>query len=324
MGMTMNDKLSRYLEGAHRIAIAGHTRPDGDCVGSCLALYGYLKKNYPQLQVDVYLENVPEAYRVLEDADKVITDGGDGAAHDVFFALDSSDKERLAGAVRYFDTAARTVCIDHHISNRGYGDENVIHPKASSTCEVLARLMDLEHLNQKIAEALYVGIICDTGCFKHSNTGEQTMVITGKLMSLGVRFSKLTDEVFYQKTYTQNQLLGRCLLESFLMFSGRCIISVADRKVMDFYKAESSDLEGVIDQMRVTKGVEVAVLLTEIGELYYKVSMRSNAFVDVAKIAGHFGGGGHIRAAGCSMSGTKYDVINNLTRLIEEQLKNND
>lgn len=324
MGMPMNDQLSKYLEGAGRVAVAGHTRPDGDCVGSCLALYAYLKENYSKLTVDVYLENVPDAYCVLEDSRIVITDGRDAQPYDVFFALDASDKERLAGAVKYFDKAKKTVCIDHHISNPGYGDENVVYPKASSTCEVLAMLMDLDNISVKVAEALYVGIICDTGCFKHSNTGEQTMNIAGKLMRLGVDFSRLTDEVFYQKTYTQNQLLGRCLLESFLMFSGKCIISVADRKVMDFYKAKSSDLEGVIDQMRVTKGVEVAVLLTEIGELSYKVSMRSNTFVDVAKIAGHFGGGGHIRAAGCSMSGTKYDVINNLTRLIEEQLKNHD
>lgn len=320
----MHDKIGGYLENVTTAVIAGHTRPDGDCAGSTLALYNYLRDNYPQVHVDLYLEPVAEVYKVIKNADQIISDYDRDETYDVFFALDSSDKERLAGAVKYFDTAKRTVCIDHHISNEGYADENIVFSKASSTCEVLATLMDMDTVDVDVAEALYIGIICDTGCFKHSNTSEQTMNITGKLISKGIRFSKLTDEVFYQKTYMQNQLLGRCLLESFLVFSGKCIVSVADRKVMDFYEAQSSDLEGVIDQMRITKGVEVAVLLTEIGDRKYKVSMRSNEFVDVAKIAGIYGGGGHIRAAGCTMSGTKYDVINNLTMFIEEQLIQND
>ena len=317
----MKDKLGLYLENVSSVTIAGHTRPDGDCVGSCMALYNYIVRNYPHIRAHVYLEPVDPVYAVIENTGDIISEPCDALDSELFIALDASDRERLCGAAPYFDRAARTLCIDHHISNKGYAGDNVIVPSASSTCEVLAGLMDMEQLNRGIAEALYIGIICDTGCFKHSNTTEKTMQTAGRLMSMGVRHSKLIDEVFFQKTYTQNQLLGRCLLESFLMFSKRCIISVADRKVMDFYQASYSDLEGVIDQMRVTKGVEVAILLTEVGELSYKVSMRSNTVVDVARIAGHFGGGGHVRAAGCSMSGTKYDVINNLTRLIEEQLE---
>lgn len=316
----MLDKLGMYLENVTTAAIAGHTRPDGDCVGSTMSLYNYIQDNYPQVHVDVYLEPIADVYKVIKNTENIISDYDGDQIYDVFFALDSSDRERLAGAGKYFDTAKRTVCIDHHISNEGYAGENIVFPKASSTCEVLATLMDMDAVSVDVAEALYIGILTDTGCFKHSNTGEQTMNIAGKLISKGIRFSKLTDEVFYQKTYMQNQLLGRSLLESFLIFSGKCIISVVDRKVMDFYEANTTDLEGVIDQMRITKGVEVAVLLTEIGELKFKVSMRSNECVDVAKIAGIYGGGGHIRAAGCTMSGTKYDVINNLTMFIEEQL----
>lgn len=316
----MLDKLGMYLENVTTAAIAGHTRPDGDCVGSTMALYNYIQDNYPQVHVDVYLEPIADVYKVIKNTENIISTYEGDQVYDVFFALDSSDRERLAGAGKFFDTAKRTVCIDHHISNEGYAGENIVFPKASSTCEVLAAMMDMDAVSVDVAEALYIGILTDTGCFKHSNTGEQTMNIAGKLISKGIRFSKLTDEVFYQKTYMQNQLLGRSLLESFLIFSGKCIISVVDHKVMDFYEADTTDLEGVIDQMRITKGVEVAVLITEIGELKFKVSMRSNEYVDVAKIAGIYGGGGHIRAAGCTMSGTKYDVINNLTMFIEEQL----
>lgn len=316
----MNDRIGVYLTDAKTVAIAGHTSPDGDCVGSCLALYNYILRNYPDREVDVYLEKIPDAYRVIQNTDCVKNDCSQDVTYDVFFALDASDRGRLAKAEKYFKTAKRTVCIDHHISNEGYADVNIIEPASSSASEVLAGLLDLEEIDRDIAEALYIGIICDTACFRHPSTGEETMRLAGRLMSKGVRFPELIDQVFNQKTYIQNQLLGRCLIESFLMFDGKCIISVADHKTLEFYQADSSDLEGVIDQMRVTKGVEVAVLLKQTQELNYRVSLRSNQYVDVAEIASHFGGGGHKRAAGCSMSGTKYDVINNLTVYIEEQL----
>ncbi len=325
----MHDKIGKYLEGAASVAIAGHTRPDGDCAGSCLALYNYLLNNYPDVSVDIYLEPLADVYHVIKNADHIKTLNTDGTMmdspeYDVFFALDSSDKERLAAAGSIFDHSKLTVCIDHHISNAGYAVENIIFPKASSTCEVLATLLDMERVDVDIAESLYIGLICDTGCFKHSNTSEQTLALAGKLISKGVRFSKLTDEVFYQKTYTQNLLLGRCLLDSFRMLDERVIISVASAEMLDFYQAKSSDLEGVIDQLRITKGVEVAILLTQMEDMQYKVSMRSNEYVDVAKVASKFGGGGHIRAAGCTIKGDKHNVINMLTEWIEEQLIEHD
>ena len=123
------------------------------------------------------------------------------------------------------------------------------------------------------------------------------------------------------KTYKQLQIMGRCLLESVRILNGRCLFSVVRKSVMDLYEAKPSDLDGVIDQMRTTEGIEVAILLDEreLGE--YKVSMRSNEIVDVSAIASYFGGGGHIRAAGCSIKGSAYDVINNLTEHIEKQME---
>ena len=114
--------------------------------------------------------------------------------------------------------------------------------------------------------------------------------------------------------------MGRCLLESIRVMDGRCIVSVVTKQMMDFYGAKSSDLDGIIDELRTTQGVEVAVLLSEKEPLEFKVSMRSNQIVDVSKIAVFFGGGGHVRAAGCTIKGSSYDVINNLTEHIEKQL----
>ena len=133
-------------------------------------------------------------------------------------------------------------------------------------------------------------------------------------------FQQIIDETFYQKTYMQNQILGRCLLECIMVLDGRCIVSAVSQKTLEFYGASSKDLDGVIEQLRITKGVEVAILLYEIATQEYKVSMRANGDVDVSKIAIYFGGGGHKKAAGCTLNGSYYDVINNLTKLIEEQL----
>ena len=130
----------------------------------------------------------------------------------------------------------------------------------------------------------------------------------------------MIDECFYQRTNTQTQLLGRTLLASMRVLDGKCIFSVVTRRVLDFYNATTEDLDGIIDEMRVTKGVEVAILMHEQDEQKFKVSMRSNGNVDVSQIAMFFGGGGHVKAAGCTMSGTYRDVINNLTLHIEKQL----
>lgn len=147
------------------------------------------------------------------------------------------------------------------------------------------------------------------------------MIVAGRLLSKGIDFSTLIDESFYAKTYLQNQVLGRCLMESILVLDGKVVFSAIGHKMLDFYGAASPDLDGIIDQLRVTKGTEVAIFIYETKPQEFKVSMRSNGEVNVSKIAVYFGGGGHIKAAGCTMHGSVHDVINNLTPHIEAQLK---
>ena len=311
------DKISSAIS----VGIAGHVRPDGDCVGSCMAMFLYLQKCYPNINVDVYLEMVPEVFSYIKGIEKVHITYDTAKEYDVFITLDCGDMERLGQAAVLFNRAKHTINIDHHISNTKFADENYVEPHASSTCETLFGLLEESNIDKEIATALYTGIIHDTGVFKHSNTSKQTMIIAGKLMSHEIEFSKIIDESFYQKTYMQNQLLGRCLAESIMALDGKCIISTISKNIMNFYGATSKDIDGIIDQLRVTKGVEVALLLHEIGNQQYKVSMRSNNQVDVSKIAVYFGGGGHVKAAGCTMTGTSYDVINNIIEHIYHQLQ---
>lgn len=318
------EKINAELIGVKSVAIAGHIRPDGDCVGSCTALYLYLKQNKDDFgidRVDVYLEPFGNEFSMLTGTDEIKHTYESEESYDVFISLDCGSLDRLGYALKFFKSAKKTINIDHHISNQSFGDVNHVVADASSTCEVLFNLMEEERITREVASALYVGIIHDTGVFKHSNTSEKTMNIAGKLISKCVDFGALIDESFYAKTYMQNQILGRCLMESILVMDGKVVFASINRRMLDFYGAASSDLDGIIDQLRVTKGTEVAIFIYETDFHEFKVSMRSNGEVNVSKIAVFFGGGGHIKAAGCTMRGSVHDVINNITPHIEAQLR---
>ena len=144
------------------------------------------------------------------------------------------------------------------------------------------------------------------------------------LMEKGIDFTKIITETFDEKTYAQNQILGRALLESFLFMDGRCIVSYVTKEEMDFYQVKAKHLDGIVSQLRLTKGVEVAMFIYEHESQVFKVSLRSNGSVDVSKIASYFGGGGHVKAAGCDLAGSMYDVINNISEQIEKQLLGQD
>ena len=250
----MKNSIWKAVKEAHIIAVGGHIRPDGDCVGACSAMYYYIKKVYTDK--DVYV---------------------------------------------YFDNADKTINIDHHISNPGFADINCVFPDSSSTCEVIYELFDDKCIDMEIAEALYTGIVHDTGVFQYSCAGRRTMEIAGALSEKGINKSRIIDESFYEKTYKQNLILGRCLLESYLCLENQCIVSVATAEIMKEYDADTEDLEGIVNQLRITKGVKAAVFIYELSDKEYKVSLRANQNVNVSSAEAVFGGGGHIKAAGCTL-----------------------
>ena len=313
-------QLTEEIKGARSIGISGHIRPDGDCVGSAMALYLYLQKiTEAGTEVSVYLEQPPETFGAIKGIEQIQTEASEDKVYDVFFALDC-EKSRLGFAEKLFEQAKKTINVDHHISNLGCGRVNYVVPTASSTSELIYDLLDKEQMDRDIAMAIYTGIIHDTGVFQYSNTSPKTMRIAADLLEYGFDFSTLIEESFYQKTYWQNQIMGRALLESIMFLNGRCIVSAVDRKLMEFYHATPKDLDGIVNQLKIIKGVECAVFMYETDNLEYKVSMRSTDRVDVAKVASYFGGGGHKKAAGCTMKGTFHDVIKNLSLHIERQL----
>lgn len=312
--------LDEFLAEVNTVAIGGHVRPDGDCVGSCLATYNYIRTYYPQIAVDLYLELIPNIFKFMARSEEIQSDCSVDKSYDLFIAQDCGDTRRLGEAARYCETAKKTICIDHHVSNTGFADEDYIFPEASSTCELIYELLPKERINKEIAECIYTGMVHDTGVFQYSCTSKKTMEIAGALMEMGINYPKIVDETYYTKTYNQNRICGLALLKSELHLDGKCISSVITKAEMDEYDVMPKHLDGIVNQLRITKDVEVAVFLYETENGEYKVSMRSCEYVDVAKIAVSFGGGGHVRAAGCSISGESDAIIRQIVDMIAKEI----
>ena len=313
--------LNRALMQAKTVAIGGHVRPDGDCVGSCMGLYQYIKTWYPDIQVDVYLEDIPESFkRLILVSNEIRGEVEEVKVYDLFIALDCGDAARLGFSGVLFENARHTLCVDHHVSNMAFAEENHIVPDASSTSELIYHLLPYDRITVEIAECLYLGIVHDTGVFQYSSTAPETMEAAANLMRKGIRANEIIDKTFYEKTYAQNQILGRALLESSLCLDGKCIHTCLTKATMDFHGVKPKDLEGIVSQLRVTEGVEVAIFLYQTNEEEFKVSLRASGDVDVSKIAQKFGGGGHKKAAGVTMKGTADEIISLLTEEIALQL----
>lgn len=320
-------RILNELKECGSIAVSGHVRPDGDCVGSCLALALFLRKAMPNAQVDVFLENIPEELqRNAAGADTVNRDyRTDIESYDAFVCLDC-EKERLGDALPIFARAKKTLNVDHHKSNPGSARINYIVPGASSTCELVYNMITASAegdalLDEEIARNLYIGMVTDTGIFQYSNTSRRTMEIAGRLLDFGFDFSRIVREVFNEKTYVQQLVLGRALMESVRFHDDRCIYSVLDRKTMQIYNAGSADVDGIASQLVRTHGVCCAVFLHEMTPLTFKASFRSTGEVDVSKLAQCFGGGGHERAAGCTFTGMRWQEIMEQVKVkIAEQL----
>ena len=309
--------LEQMLEQTGSVVILGHVRPDGDCLGSTLGLYHYIQTNYPAIRAAVYLEESSPKFGYLAGYDAILHET-DEERYELCICLDCGDEERLGSFGVFLANASKSLCLDHHITNTRFCEVNLVSENASSTCEVLFEQLDEEKIDKAAAECLYTGLIHDTGVFKYSSA--RTMEIAGKLMAKGIDFGSIIDNSFYKKTYVQNQILGRALLESITFVDGKCIFSALRQSEMEFYGVNGKDMDGIIDQLRLTEGVEVAIFMYQTGPQEFKVSLRSQNAVDVSRIASYFGGGGHVRAAGCTMSGRIHDVVNNLSLHIAKQL----
>ncbi len=312
-------RLNDLLKSARKIAILGHVRPDGDCVGSCLALYHYIRTQFPEAEPQIFLgEFAADLGRMLPGAEVIRHEAPVDGAWDLCVALDASDEGRLGNFASVFRAAKATLCIDHHITNPGFAQVNVVDAKAAATAELLFTLIPEEEITQEVAVCLYTGIVHDTGVFKHSNTTRRTMEAAGALLEKNVRSNEIIDGTFYHKSFVQNKLLGQALLNA--EFSDRLVFCMLRLEEIQAFGGTSMDLEGIVDQLRVTDGALCAAFVHETEPDVYKVSLRGNRWMDVSRVAAQFGGGGHIKAAGCTLVGDCEDVKARLKAAVLEEL----
>jgi phosphoesterase RecJ-like protein len=304
------DQIGRALREGVRFAVLGHVRPDGDALGSQLALGLSLK----QLGKDVRIwneEGMLEKYNFLPDANLLTKPPTEPEDVDVAIALDTAIQNRLGTTLPAIRSAKLWINIDHHPSNPGYGDLVYIDSKAPATGQILFELIKSEKLplDSAIAKNLYVAISTDTGSFQYPNTTARTFEIAAELVQAGVdvgRVSQLTYENYpRRRVELLRDLLGTMRFEA----NGRVAsfsLSLATAKKLG---ALPQDNEGLIDHLRAIRGVIVAVFFEELPDGKVRVSMRSkNEKVNVCDICEKFGGGGHVLAAGARVRGTLAEV----------------
>lgn len=316
-------KILDLLKNCKRIGISGHENPDGDCAGSCCGLALFLRKAMPDAQTDIYLGELPDSLqRCIPGADTIIHEvPHEAERYDAFIVLDSNP-ERIGEAYRLYEEAPVRINIDHHATN--HGSENAhcfIDGGASSACELVYDVLDKKVINMSIAQALYIGMVTDTGVFRFSNTSESTMRIAGHLMSYGFDFPTVVREVFYERSLAQSRALGLALTKAEYLFDGKAVFCILDYETLCRTGAKRKDLDGISEQLALTYGVDCSFFVHETESKEWRVSMRSVGSTDVSRTARLFGGGGHVKAAGCTIKTDLDEALKVIKSDIEEQLR---
>ncbi len=317
--MSVLDSIREMVQKAKSILIITHENPDGDAVGSSLGfMHGLLKL---EKNVDVYIPRVNKMFSFLPGFDLIKNELPDDASYDLCVALDSSDLERLAEGRKWFEKIENTIVIDHHITNQNFGDANYVNAVASSTCQnIIVVLAAMEvAINKDMATCIYTGMLTDTGGFRH-NVQSETFEFAGMMMEAGVNIAEIYRNVFDLTTEARTRLLGRALSRLEILENGKVAFTYVTVEDWNEFENQDGDHENIVNYGRNIEGVEVSIMLRE-KDGQYKVSLRSNDYVDVSIIASKYAGGGHLRASGFSVPGPLEQAKETVLAEIKKQLK---
>lgn len=303
------------------IIITSHVNPDGDNIGASLALCQALLK-LGKDAVFVLDDSVPELYKFLPGAEKVQKpDYLQKNSFDLLISMDCGDLERL-GRVKDFIQGRKLINIDHHISNTKFGSINLVEENAAATAEIAYKLIKSMgvFIDKDIAQCVYTGIVTDTGQFQYSNTTEETHVIAAELIIAGVSPADIFNKVYQNNPKEKILLMKEALKSLDFHFNDEVSCITISRSQLDSISGDELDTEGIVNLARDIASVEVAVFLKEKEPNIVKASLRSKSRVDVCAIAKEFGGGGHIRASGCTIEGTIEQAKKKILSVIQKQI----
>ncbi len=308
------DKIIEKLRLSNDIVLLVHESPDGDAIGSIIALYRALKKMGKN--VEAFIEKIPSNCEFLissiGEEIKVFEDMDENRKYDLCIALDCGDADRMGKAKVLFENANNTICIDHHYTNVGYANLNYIEGEAAATGEILYDMLSkMDIIDKEIAMALYAAVSSDTGNFRHNNTQKHTFDIAGSLVEYGIDVSKISYHLFSETSLNRMRFMGNLLQNVEVELDGKVGILIAKKEDIERFNVNDSELEGMVDFARDIKGTEVGIFIKPHNEMY-KVSLRSNGNVDISGVAGKFNGGGHKFAAGCRFEGKTAEEVREL------------
>ena len=314
------NKLDYLIQNSKTIAVVAHADPDGDSIGSIMALREILRLR--NKDVDFYINGeIPFNYKFMKDVEKTST-YNENLEYDLFFALDSSDRERLGKNSSIIDNSNKTICIDHHKTNEGYCDLNIIEPDYSSTGEIIFDIFNRLNyeINEIAAENIFISIITDTGKFIYDNAGYKTFENVSKLLKMNIDKSEIIKKLYSSEPKNIFKLKSDVFNSTEFYFKDRVALSCLSQRILKNYSIGLKDIDGLVERLRDIENVEISILIKELKSKTYKISMRSLGSADVSKVCEVFGGGGHKNAAGFKIDNIEYTDLKN--KIIKEVEKN--
>lgn len=313
------DEILKEIAQAESIIILVHENPDGDAIGSGLAMYQALQNMGKDVEIVV-----PEWSRIFANLPKIneLKKEGSKKKYDLAIALDCATIKMLNGWTNYFEDAKNKVVIDHHSSNSMFGDFNYVDIDAPACCQVLYNMFEYYNwqITKEIAACLIAGLITDTGGFQYSGVSKDTFLMAANLIDTGIDASKIYKDVMSTHTKTSVELKKLILNRMQFLEDDKVTFTYMTLEDEKEIGCEVGDYEGLVNEGRNIEGVEVSIFLHEIDD-GFKVSLRSNNYVNVSDVCLMFGGGGHIRAAGAKIKGTPDEIKEKLLKEIKRQLK---
>lgn len=313
------DNILEEINKAEKIVIITHENPDGDAIGSSLAMKLALKQLGKE--ADVIIPEFPSVFKFLPGIDEVKKES-EIEKYDLAIALDCASPKLLNGFAKYFDNAKVKVVIDHHSSNTMFADYNYVDQDAPACAQLL--LVCLSYFNievtKEIGTCILAGIITDTGGFRYDGVTADTFRFVSDLCDKGIKVSKVYQQVFASKTRAKFELHKIALDRLEFLEDGKVTFTYITKADEEKVNAQNGDYDGIVENGRDVEGVEVSVFLRET-EKGIKVSLRSKNYVNVSEVAMMFGGGGHIRAAGCTIQGSIEQAKNQLLNRVKCYLK---
>lgn len=317
--MSTLDQILKEVNKAKNIVVLVHENPDGDAIGSGLSMYFAL--NNLGKNVEVIIPKIPNNFKKLPGVEYVKSEGT-MKKYDLAISLDCASIQMLNGWSKYFEDAKKKIVIDHHSSNSMYGDINFVESASPACVQTLYTIFKYYNweITSDMSICLMCGLITDTGGFQYSSVSKDTLIIASELIDLGANISKIYKQVLSTKSKANFELRKLALDRMEFLEEGKIAFTYISKKDIKKFKAEQGDTEGIVEEGREIEGVEVSIFLHE-KEDGYKVSLRSNEYVNVSDVCMMFGGGGHIKAAGAMMEGSPKQIRDKIVKEIKIQLK---